>query len=143
MRIKLLAVLALVGGPIVAFVSYSKKQTFDKIVTEGVEVDGTLEKGESTKRKGVTSYKFDVAWKTKEGKSFTKNMSLSSSFVKPRLNGDSITDWDVKVKYLPSDPNEAFVVGAESDPKSGIYGGGVVGLLGLAGTAWMFRKRNG
>jgi hypothetical protein len=141
MRLKLIAIIALIGGPIAAITGISQKKTFDQIKATGIEVPGTLEKGESSKRKGVTSYKFDVAFTTKDGKPMLKNMSLPSSFVKPRLSGDSIANWDVTVKYLPSDPKECFVVGAENDPSEIIYGGGAAGVLGLAGTLWMLKKR--
>jgi hypothetical protein len=143
MRLKFLAVVALVGGPILCYTGYDQKQTHEKIVAEGVKVDGVITGGESSKRRrSGTTYKFDISFNTKEGRSMNKTLVVPKSFVDAHVTGETITSDKVEVLYLPSDPSKCEVVGVSSDHEAMLYGGAVVGVVGMVGTGLMLRKKN-
>jgi hypothetical protein len=143
MRLKLLAIVALVAGPILCYTGYSKKQIHEKIVAEGVKVDGVITGGESTKRRrSGTTYKFDISFTTKEGRSMSSNLVVPKSFVDAHVTGDTITSDKVDVIYLPSDPSKCEVVGVESDHQAMLYGGALAGVVGMVGTGMMLRRKN-
>jgi Protein of unknown function (DUF3592) len=142
MRLKYIALIALIGGPIIAFSGYSEKKDHEKIVAEGVKVEGVITGGESSKRRRRgTTYTFDIEFKTKDGKAVKKNLSVPKSFVDAHVQGDTITNDKVEVLYLPSDPNKCEVVGVKSEHEAMLYGGSVAGAAGLLGTVLIFRKK--
>ena len=142
MRLKLLAIIALIAGPVVAIVGFSKKSEHEQIVKEGLQAEGVITGGKSSKRRrSGTTYKFDIEFQTKDGKRITKNMAVPKSFVDAHVTGDTITSDAVEVLYLPSDPNKCEVAGVGSDHEAMMYGGAAAGIAGLIGTVLIFRKK--
>jgi hypothetical protein len=142
MILKISAILCLIVGPYLIFSGQGGQEEFDKLRANGVEVPGLLTKGESrVMGRRLRSWEFDVEWKTKEGRNMKQHMVLSQDFAKPRLRGDSVTDPEVIVCHLPSDPAKAFVVGAKIEPKDNVYAGVAASAAGLVGTIYLFRKR--
>ncbi len=139
---KFLAFAALVGGPICAYNGFSDKRTHEKLEAEGVNVEGILTGGESSKgRRSGTTYKLDVVYVTQDKRPFKKTLTVPEEFVKTHVSGNTITSEQVEVRYLPSDPATCELVGAKSDHEAKLYGGAAVGLAGLVATGMMFRKR--
>jgi len=142
MRLKLIAILALIAGPILAVSGYKDKQSHEKLVAEGVKVEGEITGGESSKRRrSGKTYKFDIAFETKEKRVIKKTLTVPKSFVDSHTSGETITNPKVEVLYLPSDPTQCEVVGVDSDHEAMLYGGTLAGLAGLVGTIVMVRKK--
>lgn len=142
MRLKLIALIALIGGAILAVAGFSSKQDHEKIVKEGLKAEGVITGGESSRgRRSGTTYKFDIEFQTADGKPIKKNMVVPKSFVEAHVTGDTITSNAVEVLYLASDPNKCEVAGVGSDHEAMMYGGGAAGVAGLVGTMLSFRKK--
>ena len=93
MRLKVIAVIALVAGPILTVAGYKEKQAHEKIVAEGVKVEGLITGGQSFKRRKTgTTYEFDISFETKEGTLVKKNLVVPKSFVDTHVSGETITN---------------------------------------------------
>lgn len=142
-RLKLVAIVALVAGPIVAYVGFKEKQRIGKIEKEGVEVVGVPTGGEERKgRKGGKTYKVTVAYPL-TGNTLppqSKEFKVTSEFFKSISSGDQITVDTVKVKMLKDQPDEAIIVDGSDDDRALFPIGLGAFALGGIGTAVMFRK---
>lgn len=143
MRLKLIAIIAAIAGPIVVFTGLSQKKVHEKLAAEGVKAPGTIDGGETRSgRKRGKTYKLDFSFTTKDGKVISKKgMSMPKSFVETHVQNDTITDDRIEVVYLPSDPNTCQVVGVESSHQAMIYGGAAIGVAGLAGVGFMLKRK--
>ncbi len=132
-KIKLVAIAAVLLGPYAAYEGYKDKQMLAEMDKSGITVPGEIMGGESGGRRRSKSYNFDVAY-TPQGASgpIEKDFKVKSDFFKAHVSGDSISDPKVEVRYLPTNPQTAIVVGGSSDDAAlfpiGI-GAAVVGLL--------------
>ena len=140
-RLKLLAVGALIGGPILAYHTHQEISEREKIQQEGVTVPGVVTDGKVRKKRGSRSYTFDVAYATPDGKTVTKNFSVPKAFAEKYVENEAFVRHDVEVRCLPSDPNVAFIVGAGDGNPEMEYVGYGIGAVGLVGTGLMFRKK--
>jgi hypothetical protein len=140
-RLKLVAIVALVAGPCLAFVGFQEKQKIEKIEKGGVEVAGVPMGGEMRKgRKGARTYKVDVTYPDTKGASKTKQFKVTRKFFESISSGDTITAETVPVKLLADQPDEAIIVGGSDDDRAMFPVGIGAFILGGIGTAVMFRK---
>lgn len=140
-RLKLVAVVALVAGPVVAFLGFKEKQRIEKIEKSGVEVVGEPQGGEMRKgRRGAKTYKLQVKYPDTKGGSTTKEFKVTRKFFESISSGDSITAETVPVKLLADQPDEAIIVGGSDDDRAMFPVGIGAFVLGGVGTAIMFRK---
>ncbi|MCW1883778.1 hypothetical protein OKA04_03495 [Luteolibacter flavescens] len=142
MRLKLIAILALVVGPILAFMGFKERQRIGKIETEGVEVVGVPMGGEMKKgRKGAKTYTITVKYPDANGAPQEKDFKVKSEYFNSISDGDSITVPMVKVKVLADQPDEAIIVGGSDDDRIMFPVGIGAFVLGGIGTVFMFRPR--
>ncbi|TDU81571.1 hypothetical protein EI77_00881 [Prosthecobacter fusiformis] len=130
---KIVAVVLVIAGPLIAYQGYQDGQRLDKIEKEGITVDGNINGGES-KRSGKRSrsYNFNATFTPQGGSPVTKDFQVTSSFFSSRTSEDSITDPAIQVRYLAADvENSAIIVGGSKDMKINVkigIGTLVVGL---------------
>ena len=140
-RFKLIAVVALVAGPVLAFVGFKEKQRIEKIERDGVEVAGVPMSGEMRKgRKGAKTYKLNVTYPDSKGAAQSKEFKVTREFFESISSGDQITADTVKVKMLADQPTEAIIVGGSDDDRFMFPAGIGAFVLGGAGCAFLFRK---
>ena len=140
-RIKLVAIVALIAGPILAFMGFKERQRVEKIEKDGVELvgvptSGLLKKG----RKGAKTYKVTVEYLSPKGAPQTKEFEVTRAFFESISSGDQITAETVPLKVLPDQPDQAIIVGGSSDDRAMFPVGIGAFVLGAAGTAFAFRK---
>ena len=141
-RLKLVAIIALVAGPCLAFVGFKEKQRIEKIEKNGVEVAGVPMSGEMRKgRRGAKSYKLQVIYPDTKGGSKTNQFKVTRAFYESISSGEEITVETVPLKLLADQPDEAIIVGGSDDDRLMFPVGIGAFLLGGAGTAFLFLKR--
>ncbi|MES2593709.1 MAG: DUF3592 domain-containing protein [Verrucomicrobiota bacterium] len=132
-KIKLVAIAAVLLGPYAAYEGYKDKQMLAEMDKTGITVPGEITGGESSKRRRSSSYVFNVAYLPQGANApMEKDFRVKSDFFKAHVSGDSVGDPKVEVRYLPTNPQTAIVVGGSTDDAAlfpiGI-GAAVVGLL--------------
>lgn len=142
MRFKLIAILALVVGPIMAFLGFKEKQRIGKIESDGVEVVGVPIGGEMKKgRKGAKTYTITVMYPDGKGAPLRKDFKVKRAYFESISEEDSITADTVPVKFLADQPDEAIIVGGSDDDRLMFPVGIGAFILGGVGTIFMFRPR--
>lgn len=143
MRLKLLAICALIGGPILGYTTRQELNQRALIEKEGVTVPGIIKDGEEKKgRRGSKTIKLNVAYQLPSGKLANKTFTVPQSFADQYVKGTELVRDDVQVRCLPSDPAAAILVGAGDGSPEMEYIGYGLGVVGLVGTGFMFRRRN-
>jgi hypothetical protein len=150
-RVKWLFLLAAVGGPALAFMSYSEANEIKDVLANGQEATATIDGGTISKgRRSGTSYSINLTWTDKSGtKQVADKVKISSPFASKLIVGDKLVRDTVKIKYLANTPDVKPVV--IEDAKQRIQNdeemlpvglaGGVVGLLGAAAFFYFGRRR--
>jgi hypothetical protein len=135
-KLKIIAVLAIIIGPVLMVMAYLEKQEYDNIAKNGIETVGIpMVKTASAGRKSSRTYKVEVEYKDETGA--TKNNTLKvSKELYDRVDAMPI----LRLKYLKADPSKMIVVGFPKSSAGGITGGLVVFLLGIGGTAFFFLR---
>lgn len=145
-KIKWLLLIAAVGGPFIAFMSWQDAERVKRIATEGVEAQASVEGATKTTRKrGGVSYSIDLAWKDAAGQDRkAEKVSISRNYSNRILMNDRIRVDTVPVKYLADDTSKDGVIlrddadqQAETDEEM-IYVGAGAGLVGIVGSALFF-----
>ncbi|MEN5083402.1 DUF3592 domain-containing protein [Bosea sp. TWI1241] len=145
-KIKWLLLIAALGGPVVAFMSWQDGQRVRKIAKDGVEAVASVESATRTKRRrGGTSYAIDLAWKDAGGASRTaEKISISQDYARRIIVGDTIRVATVPIKYLPDEPGKDAVIIQEDAAKQVstddemVYVGAGAGAIGLIGSGLFF-----
>ena len=143
-RLKFIALLGLIAGPGLAFVGWKEKQKLATIEKDGVSVPGEIESGEVTQRKRSKTYKLTVGYKPQGASEVIhKEFKVKKAYVDQHVTDNAIQDSHAEVRYLPSDPQQAVLVGGSADDTGMLPVGGAWGLLGLLTGAFMvFRKKS-
>lgn len=151
-KVKWLLLIAALGGPFIAFMSWQDAQRVKKVASEGIEaqavVDGVTH---TTRKRGGVSYTIDLAWKDQAGQDRkAEKVALSRAFADRIVVNDRISVSTLPVKYLADDPSKDGVVlrddaaqQAKTDEEL-VYvgaGAGVVGIIGSALFFWAGRRR--
>jgi hypothetical protein len=81
-------------------------------------------------------YEFDVVWKGFDDQECFKTFSVSSSLFHrhiENMESEEISNPDIQIRFLPSDPRKAVIAGTEFNWGWFLYGGIACFLFGLSG----------
>jgi hypothetical protein len=137
-------VIAIFAGPAFAYWSYTEGQTYKRIMAEGVETTATIDGGESTTRRGVTtSTKINAVWQTAGNVERKEAIEVSSEYAKKIIDGDYLTIEEAKIKYLPNELEAGALVTEDGpqrikDKEMMMYLGAGAGVIGLIGAPIVF-----
>jgi hypothetical protein len=141
-KIKLVAVIAVIGGPVLTYFGHQEKERLAKLEQEGVTVDGLIAGGEWRKGRRSSSYKLDVSYTPKNGAPAKQTFQVSSDFFSAHASDTAVTDPAVKVRYLPDKiQDSAIIVGGSTDATASFgmgIGAFVIGLVTL-GVMYLFK----
>lgn len=145
-KLKWLLLIAAVGGPFVAYMSWQDGERVKRIAAEGVEAQASVEGATRTKsRRGVTSYSLDLAWKDVGGQARTvEKVSISREFADRIIANDKLQVGTLRIKYLPGEAGKSSVIIQDDAAKQAdldhemIYIGAGAGVIGLLGSAFFF-----
>ncbi len=149
-KIKWLLVIAAIGGPVVAYMSWQDGERVKKIAAEGIEAQASVEGATRTKRRrSGTSYTIDLAWKDASGQDRTaEKISISHQFASRIIANDKLTVDMVPIRYLPGEQGkEGVIVTDDAEQQADldhdmIYVGGVAGAVGIIGCGlWLMMAR--
>src|SRR3954464_10763797 len=117
-RAKLLSLIALVGGPVLAVTTHNEMELRKRVEKEGVTVAGQISGGEMRSRRGVKNYEFSISYVPPKSPMITKKFKVPKDFAAQYVNDKELIRDDVQVRCLAADPNVAFVVGTgDGDPE--------------------------
>jgi hypothetical protein len=141
-KIKLFAVIAVIGGPFLTYNGHQEKERLAKLEQEGVTVDGFIEGGEWRKGRRSSSYKLDVSFTPQKGAPTKQTFQVRSDFFSAHADNAKVTDPAVKVRYLPSNIQaSAIIVGGSTDATASFsmgIGAFAIGLL-ILGIMYLFK----
>jgi hypothetical protein len=133
-NIRIMSVIAIIAGLALAWVAHGRGQAWRKLEAEGIEVAGKVVRSSVTVKTGKragTKYWIYVEFRPEPGSTpRTDGFEVRESFFNTLISGEQIVRPDVKVKYLPGDPETAMIPGG-SIPQGGIIV--VMMMLGIAG----------
>ena len=150
-KVRWLLLIAAVGGPALAYFSWSDAERIRDVETNGVEAVALIEGATRTqRRRGGTSYALDLAWKDgKGGVRKAEKVSVSRAFAEQVVKNDKLTRNSLRIKYLRDDTTVTPVVVEDATRQedqdafmvqAGI-GAGAVGIAGSAVLLLMRRRR--
>jgi hypothetical protein len=140
-RLKLLAVAALIGGPILAYSIRNEVEERKLVEKDGKTVPGVVIDGDIRSKRGSKSYKFNVTYPAPDATPVTKKFSVPREFAERYVTNNTLVRDDVEVRYLPSDPQKAFLVGGNQPVPEMEYVGYGLAAVGAIGTYFSFRKK--
>ncbi len=150
-KIRWLLLIAAVGGPAMAYFSWSDSQRIHDIESNGVEATAAIEGATRTKRRrGGTTYSLQLAWK--DGKGAVRKadgVTISRTFADTIIRDDKITRNAVRIKYLAGDETVTPVVmeDATRQEEQDVFmmqaglGAGAIGIVGSALVLLLRRRR--
>lgn len=150
-KVRWLLLIAAVGGPALAYFSWSDAERIRDVETNGVEAVAVIEGATRTqRRRGGTSYSLDLAWKdAKGGVRKAEKVSVSRTFADQLVKNEKLTRNALRIKYLRDDATVTPVVVEDASRQedqdafmvqAGI-GAGAVGIAGSAVLLLMRRRR--
>lgn len=145
-KVKWLLLIAAIGGPFMAYMSWQDGERVKKVVAEGVETQASVEGATRTKRRrGGTSYTVDLAWKDASGQDRTaEKVSISHQFASRIISNDRLTVDALPIKYLPGEQGKDSVIIRDDADKQAdldhemIYVGAGAGVVGILGSGLWF-----
>lgn len=141
---KLVLLVAAVGGPALAYLSWTDTQRIRDIESSGVETEAVIESAKQKTRKRSTSYTLLLAWRDGQGQvRKADDVSISSAFAKKIIADNRVMRASVRIKYLASSSDVAPIIledAAEQEATNAmmVRFGAIAGVLGLIGAALMF-----
>jgi hypothetical protein len=147
-KVRWLLLLAAVGGPGLAYFSWSDAERIRDVETNGVEATALIEGATRTqRRRGGTSYSLDLAWKDGKGAvRKAEKVSVSRSFADQLVKNDKLTRNSLRIKYLRDDETVTPVVvedaSRQEDQDAFMVQAGIgAGAVGIAGSVVMLLMR--
>jgi hypothetical protein len=139
MRLKILPPICVIGGIVMSVIGFQELTVARRLDSEGVLVPAqVVEHLSQSGRRGAKTYKLVTAYEPKEG-----GQSLRGEFKVPKAIFEATPDGgQIDVRYLPSDPKVAEVVGARTGGASTIGTGAFLGVIGVVAGYFGYRKRN-
>ena len=145
-KLKWLLVIAAIGGPVSAYIGWTDVDRVNDVLAKGVESDARITSAVRKKgRKSGTSYYVNLAWKDTTGADRTaEDIRVSHAMAGKLFRDDRIIVNQVKIKYVAGQPDKEGLVIVD-DAKEALeldrfmmYGGAIVGAVGLLGCAFVF-----
>jgi hypothetical protein len=145
-KIKWLLLIAAVGGPVVAYMSWQDGERVKKVVAEGIEAQASVEGATRTKRRrSGTSYTVDLAWKDASGQDRkAEKVSISHQFANRIISNDRLTVDTLPIKYLATEQGkDSVIIRDDADQQADldhemIYVGAGAGIIGILGSGLWF-----
>lgn len=145
-KIKWLLLVAAVGGPILAFISWQDEQRRHAVVANGVDATAEIEGlTRSKRRRGGTSYKVSLSWTDADGKARSAtDVPLSNGYAERMIRNDKIVVDKLPIRYIAKSETEENVILAEDESwqeksdRELIYAGAIAGLVGAIGWGLIF-----
>ena len=131
------------GGPVLAMIGWYRSQDAAVLARDGATAQGVVVGASSSSRIGRKfrvrkEYELQVAWKDASAQECLKNFSVSFALFQQHvgdLEGDEIRNPEIQIRYLPSNPRRALIVGTEFNWGLLLYGGLASFALGAIGFA--------
>lgn len=147
-KVRWLLLIAAVGGPALAYFSWSDAERIRDVEANGVETVAVIEGAtRSQRRRGGTSYSLDLAWKDSKGAvRKAEKVGVSRSFADQIVRNDKLTRDAVRIKYLRDDDTVTPVLLEDAEHQEGLdafmlQAGIAAGVIGIAGSALLLRRR--
>lgn len=145
-KLKWLLVAAAIFGPVSAIVGWTDVDRVNDVVAKGLAAEATIVSAVRKKgRRSGTSYYVNLAWKDASGASRTaEDVRVSNAMAGRLFRNDRIAVDRVAIRYLADQTDKAGVVLVDDVDEEleldrfMMYGGALVGLVGLLGCAWVF-----
>lgn len=145
-KLKWLLIVAAIGGPVSAYVGWTDVDRVNQVVAKGVETEALITGATRKKgRKSGTSYYVDITWKDSKGEvQRASDIHMSGAMARKLIRDDKIVVDSVRIKHLAELSGKDGVVlvddaNEELDlDRFMMYGGAIVGLIGIIGCALMF-----
>jgi len=141
-RLRWLFLAATVGGVVLAYIGWADSSHIRDVGVNGVEANAVIEGAtRTTRRRGGESYSLRLSWRDAGGNARSaEGVSVSNTFARRIISGNSITADTVRIKYLAADADSKPIVlddaanqeGADEFMLTagiGLFGGGAVGSL--------------
>src|SRR5262245_55842230 len=147
-KVRWLLLVAAVGGPALAYYSWSDAERIRDVETNGVEAVAVIEGATRTqRRRGGTSYSLDLAWKDSKGAvRKAEKVAVSRGFADKIIQNDKLTRDALRIKYLRDDPTVTPVLVEDANRQEEqdafmVQAGVGAGAVGIAGSALMLLLR--
>ena len=144
-RLRWVLIAAMIGGPVLAYFSYSELQRFKKLDAEGVTTEAVVTGGqEKTGRRGSKSFEIDIEWQDASGQiRREEGISITSDYARTIVTGDTLNVDTVPITYMENDasvkPAIKNNVGEKRETDALMVKlGAAAGGIGLIGTLMMF-----
>ncbi|MEH3119575.1 MAG: hypothetical protein PGN25_18830 [Methylorubrum populi] len=149
-KLKWLAVLCAVGGPIVAFGCWQDGQRRREVMATGVQAEASIDGATRVKRRrGGTSYKLDLSWQDAGGlQRKAEGVSISHALAGQLIVENRLVADTLPIKYASADAgspkaDENVIIlddnaHQEQTDREMIYVGAGAGVLGLIASALFF-----
>lgn len=139
-RLRWILVIALIGGPVFAFMSYQDNQRLDNLKENGVQASAYIESGEVREgRRSGKTFKVNLTWEDENGEARRADgVTISGDFANQIIQNDTIMVDYIDVLYLGDATVKPAVVGdleeqiSQNDLMMKVgAGAGGVGLIGV------------
>lgn len=142
-RLKFIALLGIVIGPILAFMGWKEKGRLERIGAEGKTVQASIDGGSMRRgRRGSKTYSMDVTFTPEGGAPIHQTFKVKKAYVDQHITNSAISDPTAEVRYLPSDPKQAIVVGGSDDDTAMLPVGAIWAVIGLVVGAMSVIRRS-
>jgi hypothetical protein len=136
-KLKLGSIIALLVGPFLLIMTYRETTEKKEIARDGIQTMAIpTAKIASRGRRGSRTYKLDVHYAVQGGSQQTARIKVSKGLY-DRIDTDPI----LPIKYLAKNPSKLIVVGEPLENPAMYVVGGVLLVLGVAGTWWYFIRK--
>ncbi|MBL8735200.1 MAG: DUF3592 domain-containing protein [Planctomycetes bacterium] len=140
--LKWLAVGAVIGGAFLTVQGWNAKALWERLDAAGQTTEGILESGEVSRgRRGSKTYRFEVDYTPAGGTAIRKTFVVTKEYAQSVTKDDQIVSDRCVVRYDPSDPTVAILVGGSSDQR-GMFPVGIALLSAglLSGLVMLLRR---
>lgn len=109
---------------------------------KGVTVPGIIESAQKSGRRRSTEYTVVAAFATQSGEPRKSEFEVTPSFFESRTRGEgvrgAIVNPNVEIRYLPTNPKLAMIIGGSVNHSSDFWFGIVVAVAGFGGLIYLF-----
>ncbi len=128
----ILGIVLLAIGGLFFYTGISEKMRLARLESEGVSTPGKIvEAHVRSGQKGRKTYYLSVDWDAGTERKNGDSFSVTRLFYNSRIgNGGSISDSSVTVRYVPSDPDSAIIVGGRPEMEGIRWVGLILMIIG-------------